>query len=101
MAVGRPAPALLRRARAVDVLQLLGGCFPSPGMTPERFWMAVAELPADAPEPAAQLEGDGSPMEEGARVEWVELDEAIASCVRGEIDDAKTELVLRRLRDLV
>ena len=30
----------------------------------------------------------------------MDLDEAIAACVRGEIEDAKTELVLRRLRDL-
>jgi hypothetical protein len=30
---------------------------------------------------------------------WVDLDEAIAASVRGELEDAKTELGLRRLRD--
>jgi ADP-ribose pyrophosphatase len=38
-------------------------------------------------------------MEEGAELRWVALDEAIRLCVAGEIEDAKTELVLRRLRD--
>jgi ADP-ribose pyrophosphatase len=43
--------------------------------------------------------GDGSPLEDGSRIEWVDLDEAIAACVRGDIEDCKTELGLRRLRD--
>jgi ADP-ribose pyrophosphatase len=69
-------------------------------MTPEKFWLAAARLPdGEQPHALAAPEGDGSPMEEGARVAWVGLDEAIARCVRGEIEDAKTELVLRRLRD--
>ena len=43
---------------------------------------------------------DGSPFEEGARLEWVSLDEALARCARGEIRDMKTEIGLRRLREL-
>ncbi len=82
----------------VEAFEFLGaGTFPSPGSMPEKYHLLAAKLPEDA-EPGA-LEGDGSPMEEGASTRWAELDAAIAECVRGEILDAKTELVLRRLRD--
>ena len=30
---------------------------------------------------------------------WLDLDDAIAACLRGDIEDSKTELGLRRLRD--
>jgi ADP-ribose pyrophosphatase len=80
-----------------EVTLLGAGTFPSPGSMAEKFWLGAVEV-AD---PAAQapLAGDGSPMEEGAATRWVELEAAIAACVRGDIEDAKTELVLRRLRD--
>lgn len=76
---------------------MLGGSFPSPGAMAEKFWFTAAEV-AD---PAAQSapEGDGSPMEEGATMRWLGLDEAIAACTRGDIEDAKTELGLRRLAE--
>jgi ADP-ribose pyrophosphatase len=45
----------------------------------------------------APHEGDGSPLEEGAVLEWRELASAIAACEAGEIEDAKTELAFRRL----
>jgi ADP-ribose pyrophosphatase len=80
-----------------DVEILGAGTFPSAGAFPERFFLAAVEV-AD-PGAAGELAGDGSPMEEGASTEWMELDAAIAACVRGEIEDAKTELTLRRLRD--
>ena len=41
--------------------------------------------------------GDGSPMEEGSSQAFVPLLLAIDLCERGEIEDAKTELLLRRL----
>lgn len=80
-----------------DTIQLLGaGSFPSPGSNPEKFHFAAVEV-----DPAKQeaLTGDGSPMEEGATTRWLDLDAAIAACVRGDIEDAKTEITLRRLRD--
>jgi ADP-ribose diphosphatase len=40
---------------------------------------------------------DGSPLEEGAVLLWRELGEAIQACERGGIEDAKTEIALRRL----
>jgi ADP-ribose pyrophosphatase len=38
-------------------------------------------------------------MEEGASLAWRGLEAAIAACERGELEDAKTEVALRRLRD--
>jgi ADP-ribose pyrophosphatase len=80
-----------------DRVMLLGDVFPSPGAMAEKFWLTAAEV-AD-PEDRRPPEGDGSPMEEGGAIRWMLLDEAIAACVRGDIEDAKTELALRRLRD--
>jgi ADP-ribose pyrophosphatase len=72
------------------------GLYPSPGAMVEKFYFTAVEV-----DPAAQqpLNGDGSPMEEGARTRWLSLEAALAACVRGEIADLKTELGLRRLRD--
>jgi len=100
----------MRRRAAAEVLEEAGyvvdpariemlgaGVFPSPGAMPEKFWLTAVEI-AD-PRAQVPLAGDGSPMEEGATVRWMPLDAAIAACVRGDIEDCKTELGLRRLRD--
>ena len=78
------------------VVLLGAGMYPSPGAMIEKFYFTAVEV-----DPAAQqaLTGDGSPMEEGARTRWWQLDRAIEACVRGELVDLKTELGLRRLRD--
>lgn len=82
---------------AADALCLLGaGSYPSPGSMPEKFYFVAAEVDPGAQRPLA---GDGSPMEEGAATAWWPLDRAIAACVAGELEDGKTELGLRRLRD--
>jgi ADP-ribose pyrophosphatase len=81
---------------ADDVVILGAGTFPSPGAMAEKFWLTAVEVD---PTTVAHAQGDGSPMEEGATVEWLDLDDAIAACVTGEIEDAKTELALRRLKD--
>jgi ADP-ribose pyrophosphatase len=73
------------------------GTFPTPGSMPEKFWLVAAEV--DDPARATPPPGDGSPMEEGSRVFWEPLRDAIAGCVDGRIEDAKTELALRRLAD--
>jgi ADP-ribose pyrophosphatase len=81
-------------------LEPLGGpFFPLPGIVSEKIHLLAAEVarpegPAIRPAPQ---EGDGSPLEEGAYLVWRELGEALAACERGEIEDAKTELALRRL----
>lgn len=81
-----------------DSVERLGPpILPTPGMSPERFHLVAAQVnPADAhPHPP----GDGSPMEEGASHFFLPLDEALRQCAEGEIEDAKTELLLRRLKD--
>ncbi len=100
----------LRRRAALEVeeeagyqvdparITLLGaGTFPSPGAMTEKFYLAAVQI--DDPEAAQPAQGDGSPMEEGSSITWLDLDQAIAACVRGDLEDAKTELSLRRLRD--
>jgi len=79
-----------------SIVLLGAGMYPSPGCMVEKFYFAAAEVDPAAQEP---LDGDGSPMEEGARTRWMPLDAAIAACVSGEIVDLKTEAALRRLRD--
>jgi len=81
---------------AAAVTLLGAGSFPSPGSMPEKFYFTAVEV-----DPATQvaLIGDGSPMEEGATTRWRSLDAAIAASVAGELEDGKTELALRRLRD--
>lgn len=97
---GRAAAEVLEEAGfevdADQVILLGAGALPSPGSMVEKFYFAAVEV-----EPARQqpLDGDGSPMEEGARTWWTTLDGAIAASVRGELTDLKTEACLRRLRD--
>lgn len=85
------------RIDAAAVEFLGAGSFPTPGSMPEKYWLVAAELELDAEQHVA--DGDGSPMEHGARTWWTGLDDAIEACVAGAISDAKTELALRRLRD--
>jgi ADP-ribose diphosphatase len=79
------------------VVTLGAASFPSPGSLPEKFHFVAVEVGADAA--AAPPAGDGSPMEEGADTRWLDLDQALAACVRGELEDLKTELGLRRFAD--
>jgi ADP-ribose pyrophosphatase len=81
-----------------DAIQRLGPpLFPTPGMCAEKFHFVTAHV--DDPASAVRPVGDGSPFEEGARLLWLDLDEALSRFARGEYDDMKTELALRRLRD--
>jgi ADP-ribose pyrophosphatase len=45
--------------------------------------------------------GDGSPLEDAPVIFALPLESALAACRRGEIRDAKTELALRRLQDVL
>jgi ADP-ribose pyrophosphatase len=83
-------------------LEPLGAAFYTlPGIVSEKIHLLAAEIPR-GPEGAdhdAPQEGDGSPLEEGATLHWRGLDQAISACESGEIEDAKSELAFRRLRD--
>lgn len=87
-------------ALAPERLRPLGGpVFMLPGIASEKIHLLEAEVDrgAAAGRHSAPHEGDGSPLEEGAELEWRELGAAIAACEAGEIEDAKTELAFRRL----
>ena len=79
---------------AAAVHPLGGVLFPSAGVIGECIHMFHAEVdPAGRPETPP---GDG-PLEQGARVVEIPLDEALAWCDAGLLPDGKTELGLRRL----
>lgn len=79
---------------APAVTDLGAAIMPTPGPFPEKIYLKAVEVDPD--EQGTPL-GDGSPMEEGCRLEWFELADAIQMCVNGRIEDAKTEIALRRL----
>ena len=81
-----------------ELISLGGKSYPSPGAFPEAFHFYAASVD---PNDQSPLEGDGSPMEEGASTRWADLDAAILACSKGEIPDLKTEVILRRLRDFL
>lgn len=111
---GEAGPDALRRRVAEELreetglrvepegIEPLGGAlFMLPGIVSEKIHLFAAEVPrGDMPDVQdAPGEGDGSPLEEGALLVWRPLGAAIAACGRGEIEDAKTEVALRRLAE--
>ena len=71
---------------------------PAPGFDAERhFFFEVAVEPSTRGEPLL----DGSALERCAVIVHVPLDEALEMCRSGAIEDSKTELALRRLRERV
>ncbi|MFO0548023.1 MAG: NUDIX hydrolase [Polyangiaceae bacterium] len=72
--------------------------FPAPGMVGERHFYFHAEV-----DPASRVTPpeDGSALERHAAIVDVSLAEALEACRTGQIEDAKTELALRRLAELV
>lgn len=74
---------------------LLGpSVFLSPGLIGERIHYLVATVD---PSTRGMPTEDGSPTEEHAKVVFVALPDAIRACEDGRIEDAKTEVALRRL----
>jgi ADP-ribose pyrophosphatase len=82
----------------ISALRPLGpSAFPAPGMIGERhFYFHVEVDPTTRTEPPE----DGSALERKARVVSVPLARALEACRRGEVEDGKTELALRRLAEL-
>ncbi len=78
-------------------LQALGPpTWPCPGVMCERHFFVQLEVrPEERGEPAL----DGSALERFGRVIALPLADALAACRSGRIQDAKTELGLRRLAD--
>jgi ADP-ribose pyrophosphatase len=81
----------------VDALTELGpSTYPAPGMIGERHFYFEVEVD---PEAQGEPELDGSPLERFGVVVAVALTTALEMCRNGEIEDAKTEIALRRLHE--
>ena len=83
----------------IENMQPLGpSAFPCPGVIGERhFFFEVSVNPAERAEPDL----DGSALEHFGVVVDVSLEAALDMCRRGEIEDSKTELALRRFAERV
>jgi ADP-ribose pyrophosphatase len=79
------------------VLPLGHGTFPCPGVIGERHFFFHVEIDPDKRGHATE---DGSTLERAAKLAQVSLEDALDACRAGEIEDAKTELAVRRLADL-
>lgn len=100
----------LRRCAARELLEETGfdcppdqfmelgpSSYPAPGVIAERHFFFYVEIdPASCGEPTL----DGSALEANAVVFGVPLSKALRACRAGGLEDAKTELGLRRLQDL-
>ena len=91
-----------------NVERLGGPFYPSPGVFTEMIHVVAARLQPDALDgPLPIAPGDGSPLEAGARLVAVALDDVFdlphgppgAGDTRVLLCDAKTEIALRRLRE--
>ena len=70
--------------------------FPAPGIIAERHYYFEVEVD---PSTRAEPSHDGSPLEHFGEVIALELEHALTLCLSGDINDSKTELGLRRLRE--
>lgn len=81
-----------------DAMKTLGPpTFPAPGIIGERHFFFHVEVD---PSTVATPTEDGSALERHAVIVVLPIDEALALCREGKLDDAKTELGLRRLAEL-
>lgn len=68
----------------------------SPGLVAEKIHLFAAEVdPTSAVLPTM----DGSPVEERATIRYLTIEDALAACRDGRLEDIKTEVALRRLRE--
>jgi ADP-ribose pyrophosphatase len=72
--------------------------FPAPGVIGERHMFYSVEVDPDTRITPPE---DGSPLERAASILSLPVADAIAHCRRGGIRDAKTELALRRLAEVL
>jgi ADP-ribose pyrophosphatase len=81
-----------------DLLPLGAAVMPAPAMIAERQYLFHAEIDEAALVPAA---GDGSALERASVLAFVPLTEALSLARRGALPDAKTEIGLRRLTEVL
>jgi ADP-ribose pyrophosphatase len=108
--VDERTPEGLRRAAARELHEETGfavaperlaelgpSTFPAPGMIGERHFFFHVEVD---PRTRVTPPEDGSPLERGAAVVAVSLADALDLVRAGEVEDAKTEIALRRLAEI-
>ena len=81
------------RVAAGDVTLLGGSFFLAPGILSEKIHPTAVEVTGRTPETP---KGDGSPLEEGATLHWWPVDRLLQACRSGEVEDAKTEIMVTR-----
>ncbi len=79
-----------------EVVFLGAPFFVAPGVLSEKVFLVAAEVGSLTP---VEQTGDGSPLEEVGPTDWVDIDDLLGRCDSGEVEDAKTELGVRRLKD--
>ncbi|KIX14067.1 NUDIX hydrolase [Dethiosulfatarculus sandiegensis] len=84
------------RVKDEDLVSLGEPPFSAPALCTERLHFFTARVDPAAAQPP---EGDGHPMEEGADLCFLSLDQALAWCRQGKIIDLKSEVGLNRFRD--
>jgi ADP-ribose pyrophosphatase len=78
-----------------EEIQLLGaGFFLAPGILSEKVFPTAVDVTGKQ---SGVPHGDGSPLEEGARLQWRPIRELLALCRSGDVPDAKTEIAVLRL----
>ena len=77
-----------------DEVSLLGGSFfLAPGILSEKIHPTAVDVTG---RPQGNPHGDGSPLEEGATLHWWPIDRLLQACRTGEVEDAKTEILVGR-----
>ncbi|HVP62892.1 MAG TPA: NUDIX hydrolase [Myxococcaceae bacterium] len=76
-----------------EVTTLGKGFFLAPGILSEKIHPTAVEVTG---RPLATPHGDGSPLEEGATLHWWPADALLEACRSGEVEDAKTEVMVGR-----
>ncbi|MCL2178766.1 MAG: NUDIX hydrolase [Cystobacterineae bacterium] len=67
--------------------------FVAPGILSEKIFMTAVDVTGKE---QREPKGDGSPMEEGGKLRWRSISELKQAIGCGEVQDAKTEIVLHR-----
>jgi ADP-ribose pyrophosphatase len=86
------------RVAPADFVELGPSSFPGPGFIAERHYFFAVEVD---PNLGGQPDLDGSPLEVGGVIGAIPLELALQLCRDGGIIDEKTELGLRRLKELL
>jgi len=95
---GRAAMEVLEEAgfevNPSQIEKLGGGVFSSPGSGKEKIHFRAVRV-----DPGTQRipQGDGHPLEEAGKFEFIEIRKLLNRCHSGEIEDSKTEIGAKRL----